>query len=242
MHYLFVHGTLRRGLGLHRILEKFDAKFLGTTQLYRPDSVMVGLSRTSYPSVVRVPIEWIDWNEVPIAAPVGELYDISNECRNYLDAVEGTPVFYQRLQGEVVLTEEMLPRIYGERPAIKYPRRNLLRCEYYGMAPDNRSLNDSIIVNNGDWTKPDFGMRYREWEQRSRDRDWEELNERMDDGERPPHMREFKFFFEGKLRASEDTRSFARERERMRRDMEERTRRAMRELDRVRAQEEREME
>lgn len=85
-HLLFVYGTLKKGYGNHRLIEK--AKLIGKTVL--PFKAMNGFG---FP-VVTFHTEDTPCNKLLI----GEVYEIDDEMLMQCDRLEGHPSFYTRIQ------------------------------------------------------------------------------------------------------------------------------------------------
>lgn len=78
---VFVYGTLKRGHGNHRVLERGGARFVG------PDRIAGTMH---------------DYGAFPVVTLAGagsvhgEVYEVTAETLQRLDILEGTPTFYQR--------------------------------------------------------------------------------------------------------------------------------------------------
>ena len=82
---VFVYGTLKKGFGNHRLLEK--AHFLGEAYLRRTKMVDLG----AYPAVITGGKKDV----------MGEIYQVDDETLARLDRLEGHPSFYERRQVKV---------------------------------------------------------------------------------------------------------------------------------------------
>lgn len=85
-HLVFVYGSLRQGMGNHRLLA--DSELLGTDLIDGWSMVSLG----AYPAIYRD-----EKNEVGI---VGEVYRCNELTFRRLDQLEGYPNFYDRCQVE----------------------------------------------------------------------------------------------------------------------------------------------
>lgn len=87
--YVFVYGSLRKGLQNHSKL--VDATYKGVYQTVDPYT-MIGLKSKAYPYVIAKPVhESVD--AVPIT---GEVYEVSDTLLAELDRLEGHPTQYKR--------------------------------------------------------------------------------------------------------------------------------------------------
>ena len=87
--YLFVYGSLRKGLPNNRKLD--TSKYLG---IYKTESeyYMIGLKSNAYPYVVKEQIhDTLEKTQI-----TGELYEITDEKLKELDVLEGHPYSYTR--------------------------------------------------------------------------------------------------------------------------------------------------
>lgn len=95
--YIFVYGSLRKGMINHEVLNNMNAIYIGdykTTQNY----YMIGLKSKAYPYVIEEKI-----NNDLIKNPIyGEVYTVSNEGILYLDGLEGHPHNYTREKVNVI--------------------------------------------------------------------------------------------------------------------------------------------
>ena len=82
---VFVYGTLKKGFGNHRLLEKSHC--LG--EAYLPRTKMVNLG--AYPAVIAGGKKEV----------MGEVYQVDEETLARLDRLEGHPSFYERQQVRV---------------------------------------------------------------------------------------------------------------------------------------------
>lgn len=104
--YVFVYGSLRKGMLNHQVLETIGVLYIGeykTTNNY----FMVGLKSKAYPYVVNE-----DINNNLVKGPIyGEVYAVSDEVLSHLDKLEGHPYSYTR---EIVNVnnEEQILRAY----------------------------------------------------------------------------------------------------------------------------------
>jgi gamma-glutamylcyclotransferase (GGCT)/AIG2-like uncharacterized protein YtfP len=165
MQLVFVHGTLRKGFGLHRQLEDFEC--LGVFRLLGPNSVMVMLSPTSYPSVVPLPPILTVVSDVRIEPPEGEVYIVDNKTMDTLDMIEGVPSFYNRMYGHIeVHSDDMYDTLRDNDVHID---EDMVEVAYYGMEVDNPSLDRSLLVPHGQFPraiKGDYGEPFRAWHDR----------------------------------------------------------------------------
>lgn len=86
IHLVFVYGTLKRGLGNHRVLKRGGAEFIG-------EDSMVGFDLYDmewFPCVVP--------NEDPSSVVRGEVFRVDDETMRRLDQLEGYPHHYDRAQ------------------------------------------------------------------------------------------------------------------------------------------------
>lgn len=85
MHKVFVYGTLKKGYGNHRLLEK--SKFLGTAYTHSEFSLYNG----GFPYAT-------DGGKNEIK---GELYEVDDNTLQNLDWLEGYPSHYNRIETQV---------------------------------------------------------------------------------------------------------------------------------------------
>lgn len=83
---LFVYGTLMRGEGAHRLLERWKARFLGSPRT-PPAYTLVEAAGGAYPALVAGGTRAIE----------GELFAIDAAALPALDAYEEAPAVYQRI-------------------------------------------------------------------------------------------------------------------------------------------------
>lgn len=83
-HLVFVYGSLRQGMGNHRVLG--NARFLGNAEIEGWTMVSLG----AYPAIYRD-----EDNETPVK---GEVYECDDLTFGRLDRLEGYPNFYNRCQ------------------------------------------------------------------------------------------------------------------------------------------------
>jgi gamma-glutamylcyclotransferase (GGCT)/AIG2-like uncharacterized protein YtfP len=86
--YVAVYGSLRQGLGNHRLLEQSELVGIHTVSL---PYTMLDLG--SFPGLVRN-----KWKTTPITV---EVYAVDDETMESLDWLEGYPRFYNREQVEI---------------------------------------------------------------------------------------------------------------------------------------------
>jgi gamma-glutamylaminecyclotransferase len=131
--YLFVYGSLRRGLPNHFLLEK--SIYMGTYSTVDKYH-MIGQVSKSFPYVV-AETEFADTNPTHI---IGELYDIEADVLKDLDELEGHPDFYTRCTIQV--SDQAATHTYSayvyilENPGIISGLKNNSRFE---------------LVPSGDW-------------------------------------------------------------------------------------------
>jgi len=85
--YIAVYGTLRRGFHNHKLLEFFQADYLGKSKTVE-----------KYPMVIKHGIPFVGQmkrNEMGSQIAV-EIYRVSDECLDQLDKLEGEPDWYHR--------------------------------------------------------------------------------------------------------------------------------------------------
>ena len=92
--YVFVYGTLKRGEGNHRVMERADGKFLDEVTA---DAPLVMWSLGGFPAVA-----FSDKGNKPVT---GELYEVAEDNMWPLDVLEGYPDFYNRTQISVTLSD-----------------------------------------------------------------------------------------------------------------------------------------
>lgn len=85
-HYVFVYGSLKRGLHNHYLLQDENVVYVGTLTTKEDSYVM-------YPMTSSVPIVVKNPNGHKVK---GELYAVNDEVLGYLDILEGHPHFYRR--------------------------------------------------------------------------------------------------------------------------------------------------
>jgi gamma-glutamylaminecyclotransferase len=100
---LFVYGTLKRGERNHRLLA--GQSFIGVA-VTEPRYRLVDLG--PYPGLVR--------DDAAGLAVSGELWDVSDCCRDELDDFEGCPEQYTREAIAVVGVEEPVDAYFYARP------------------------------------------------------------------------------------------------------------------------------
>src|SRR5262249_3632646 len=83
IHRVFVYGTLKRGNYNHRLLQEFDAKFIGEAQTENRYAM-----RSHH-----FPVIFEDNCGLPVA---GEIYHVNDDCLARLDQLEGVPHMYER--------------------------------------------------------------------------------------------------------------------------------------------------
>lgn len=89
--YIFVYGSLRKGLINHQTMINVGAKYIDNFETV-DKYYMIGLKSKAYPYVIK---ENIGYNLIP--GPIyGEVYEISKEGLSYLDRLEGHPTNYLR--------------------------------------------------------------------------------------------------------------------------------------------------
>lgn len=84
---VMVYGSLKRGYGNHRLLERGKAEFKGLEVLRGPYR-MVSLG--GFPGVVREPDRTVN-NHI-----IGEVYEVDVDTLHALDLLEGHPEWYTR--------------------------------------------------------------------------------------------------------------------------------------------------
>jgi gamma-glutamylcyclotransferase (GGCT)/AIG2-like uncharacterized protein YtfP len=87
MTILFIYGTLKTGRRRHFYLTRDGSKYLGEVRT-APRYCLYQLLMTDYPCMVETAQDGI--------AVEGELWEVSLQCLEALDAVEGTPTLFQR--------------------------------------------------------------------------------------------------------------------------------------------------
>ncbi|KAK3276725.1 hypothetical protein CYMTET_15231 [Cymbomonas tetramitiformis] len=92
-HRVFVYGTLKRGFHNHRLLEKFDARFVCETRTREPMRLVLGDYGVPY----------LMGPHPDAAGPVlGELWEVDDEALGALDVLEGVDVgMYTRTRVEL---------------------------------------------------------------------------------------------------------------------------------------------
>jgi gamma-glutamylaminecyclotransferase len=141
--YIFVYGSLRKGLHNNHLLD--DAKYIGkftTINHY----IMIGTKSFSYPYLIDP--TYLKFNLYSSIADdyskniVGEVYEIDNVLMKKLDSLEGHPDYYTRKQIQV---ENDIAKIY-----------------VYAYILENKDIINSIeryinhrfiFVESGDWVK-----------------------------------------------------------------------------------------
>ena len=111
-----VYGSLKQGLGNHRLLEHSSASFLGKHQT-KPEYTMLHLG--GFPGLVKA-------GETPIQC---ELYSVDEDTMQRLDLLEGYPRFYDREQIE---TEHGDAWIYFLADGTGYGRRRVVESGNWG--------------------------------------------------------------------------------------------------------------
>jgi len=91
MQYIFVYGTLRKGFGLHTVIE--DCPFIGYAKTDNDYTLIEG---TNFPFLV----------EREGDGAIGEVYSIPEFLIPELDRIEGHPFFYERKKIIVKLDNE----------------------------------------------------------------------------------------------------------------------------------------
>jgi gamma-glutamylaminecyclotransferase len=81
---VFVYGSLKKGLGNHRLLEQ--SKFLGRCYI---EGRFKLLNLGGFPGLVKK-------DDLPVMKVVGEVYQINEDTLRSLDWLEGHPRFYER--------------------------------------------------------------------------------------------------------------------------------------------------
>lgn len=95
-HTVAVYGSLRQGLGNHRLLE--SSELIGTYGVLLPYTM---LDLGSFPGIVHN-----KWKNNPLTV---ELYEVDDDVMEDLDFLEGYPSFYNR---EQVMIEDKQALIY----------------------------------------------------------------------------------------------------------------------------------
>lgn len=98
MNKILVYGSLKKGYGNHRLLER--ATFLGQATTV-PSFTLLDLGH--FPGIVRS-------GSTPV---MGELYEVDAETLARLDRLEGHPGFYRREAIDVVLEDGSLATVEG---------------------------------------------------------------------------------------------------------------------------------
>lgn len=89
--YVFVYGSLRKGLQNHYRITEMGANYMGefeTTNMY----YMIGLKSGAYPYVTKEKVS----DDANISHIRGEIYEIKRTCLQDLDILEGSPINYIR--------------------------------------------------------------------------------------------------------------------------------------------------
>ena len=87
-HLVAVYGSLRAGMGNHRLLERHNARLVTEGEVVSDSFTMVDYAGGGFPAIVP------DKNaEVPITV---EVYEVDDAGMSALDMLEGYPSFYNR--------------------------------------------------------------------------------------------------------------------------------------------------
>jgi len=86
---VFVYGTLLGGEGNHHILSHHNAKFVGTALC---DGLGMCVTHGAFPYCTTAPDT--AWSPIGV---VGEVYEVSRDCFESLDRLEGVPHHYTRV-------------------------------------------------------------------------------------------------------------------------------------------------
>lgn len=134
---VFVYGTLKRGYGNHRILERSDVIFIGNAKTHGTFDMI----NSGFP--VLVPND----NGLPVK---GEVYDIGDnkEVLARLDSLEGEGVMYDRREIVVMpveqeLGDEMAVSVYIGNP--KYWHRRIAPGRGNHPVTDQRYVRDGYL-------------------------------------------------------------------------------------------------
>lgn len=86
--YVSVYGSLRQGMGNHRVMEFANGKFVGTARI--PNLELFAYAGTSFPATAFN-------DETETQGTLVEVYEVSEKgLRGPLDGLEGYPNFYNR--------------------------------------------------------------------------------------------------------------------------------------------------
>jgi gamma-glutamylaminecyclotransferase len=141
--YLFVYGSLRKGLHNNYLLDK--ANYIGTFSTV-DKYIMIGTKSFSYPYLVHPTylksklydsVGYIYSKNI-----VGEVYEINQSTLKHIDKIEGYPEYYTRKTIEV--------------------KNNIAKINAYAYILENGNIINSIeryidnrfmFVESGDWTQ-----------------------------------------------------------------------------------------
>lgn len=135
--YLFVYGSLRKGLVNSYKLD--DSIFIGECKTHN-EYIMIGLKSKSYPYIFQTSSDLIiKPNQI-----TGELYKIDKKKLDELDILEGHPKEYKRQKIKLINLENSIPKY-----AYAYFLENSKT-----LAEIKKNIGKKfVIVDNGDWKK-----------------------------------------------------------------------------------------
>lgn len=119
-----VYGSLRQGLGNHRLLENDGVNFLGNGETLS-NATMISMG--AFPAITQPSAEGGNY---PIRV---EVYEVDEPTFQSLERLEGYPTFYDREEVQVVMSD---------KTTIKANIYFIARC-------DERNV--SNILDHGDW-------------------------------------------------------------------------------------------